>query len=525
MSRKVQAKKRSPLQEMSGKVVQVYLFLMLGIFPLYFQDKYYNIGDAKYHFFRTVTLLMLVILGICLFYVLMIPEGDITVRRLSLQDAVVLGYMAAAIFSWVISPYKDNAWIGSHEWYMGLSSQLLLVGIYFAVSRYGTAKQWPLWVMGIGSAVAFLVAYLHRFRIDPLGFYEGISEHYQILFLGTIGQASWYSSYLAVVIPVMMGVYMVAGRRKLLTGAFLFLGFGTAVTQNSDSIFIGLGLAFAFLMWFAAENLQWWKRLLEILLLGLSAAKITGVLQLAFPERMYALEPISIAITQGSLTWILLAAAAVLYAGICWLYRKRAAEGRECQALWPGVRKIRLILYIVLLAAVLALPVLMWLHTTGKLTSEAGLLSQSGYLVFDDNWGNGRGRTWKYAFRILAEFPMMNKLFGCGPDSMSFYTAAFHQAEIDAMWGGLTLTNAHNEWLTALINYGLVGTVAYISVFAAAVVKVCKNWKEQPILMAAVAAVLSYAGHNFFCYQQVVCTPLIFIVIGAAEYVRAQKAG
>ena len=69
-----------------------------------------------------------------------------------------------------------------------------------------------------------------------------------------------------------------------------------------------------------------------------------------------------------------------------------------------------------------------------------------------------------------------------------------------------------------------IGGGAYLSVFVLAIVRMLQNRKESPILLAAAAAVLSYAGHNFFCYQQAVCTPLIFIVIGAAEYLsRNQK--
>ena len=43
-------------------IVHVYFFLMLGIFPLYYQDKYFNMGDAKYEFFKYVTLGMLILL-------------------------------------------------------------------------------------------------------------------------------------------------------------------------------------------------------------------------------------------------------------------------------------------------------------------------------------------------------------------------------------------------------------------------------------------------------------------------------
>ena len=36
-------------------VVKAYVFLMLAVYPLYFQDKYYDMCNAKWHFFRNVT--------------------------------------------------------------------------------------------------------------------------------------------------------------------------------------------------------------------------------------------------------------------------------------------------------------------------------------------------------------------------------------------------------------------------------------------------------------------------------------
>ena len=36
-------------------VVKAYVFLMLAGYPLYFQDKYYDMCNAKWHFFRNVT--------------------------------------------------------------------------------------------------------------------------------------------------------------------------------------------------------------------------------------------------------------------------------------------------------------------------------------------------------------------------------------------------------------------------------------------------------------------------------------
>jgi hypothetical protein len=33
------------------------------------------------------------------------------------------------------------------------------------------------------------------------------------------------------------------------------------------------------------------------------------------------------------------------------------------------------------------------------------------------------------------------------------------------------------------------------------------------------AAAVSYMAYNFFCYQEVLCTPFIFILLGIGEYI------
>ena len=47
-----------------------------------------------------------------------------------------------------------------------------------------------------------------RFSIDPLGMYQGLDESWQLLFLSTIGQASWYSGYVCVALTAGAAVFL-----------------------------------------------------------------------------------------------------------------------------------------------------------------------------------------------------------------------------------------------------------------------------------------------------------------------------
>lgn len=521
-------KKQQVVQAMKWQewMVWAYLMIMLGVFPLYYRNGYFDMGDSKYVFFRAVTLGVLAALIVVWPLNLLAGEKKEWVKpKLSVTDWAVLTYGIAAVASWCLSPFRSDAWIGSVGWHMGLLSQLLFVASYFVVSRFGTEQKEPLWALGIGGGFTFLIAYLHRFNIDPLGLYADVPEYAKSSFIGTIGNINWYSSFICVVLPIMMGVYMTAHWRnttlgcceRILSGGFIFLGFCGAVTQNSDSVYPGLGLALLFLLWFALEDLEAWKRYVEIGLIAAVAVKLTGVLQTSFPEHVTALSTLSMTITKGKFGWLVLALLAITY-GVTWQIEKKKSQVQtdKCKIF---VHWFRMVLYGLLALGMITLLVLVWMATTGRISTDSGAWQQmGGYLVFNEQWGSSRGWIWMYAVRVFSEYPFSMKLFGCGPDSLSFYSAVHHAEEVQNMWGGSILTNVHNECLTALLNYGVIGGVAYLSIFLTALIRILKNRKNRPVLIAAGASILAYMGHNFFCFQQAVCTPLIFIVIGTGEY-------
>ena len=76
-----------------------------------------------------------------------------------------------------------------------------------------------------------------------------------------------------------------------------------------------------------------------------------------------------------------------------------------------------------------------------------------------------------------------------------------------------------------IVNYGFLGATAYLGFFLSALVRFVKNSENSPFLLGVAACIVSYMGHNLFCYQQVLCTPFVFLFIALAEYQLRQKAG
>jgi hypothetical protein len=64
---------------------------------------------------------------------------------------------------------------------------------------------------------------------------------------------------------------------------------------------------------------------------------------------------------------------------------------------------------------------------------------------------------------------------------------------------------------------------AYLGIFISSIVRASKHVKDEPVLIALMAGILAYIGHNVFCYQQCICTPVVFIFIGIVEVILRSK--
>ena len=195
----------------------MYLICMLGIFPLYYHNKYYDMGPAKFSFFWTATLLFVAVsLIVLIFFILTrenTPDLKAAARKVSLLDLFVLAYMVSLLISFAFSDYKAAGIKGSGGWHMGLYPQLFFIAVYFLLSRFLKFRKVYLWALGVSSFLVFLLGVLNRFNVDLLGFYSGLAERYKVLFLSTLGQATWYSSFLCTVLPIAMFFYSY-GRRS-----------------------------------------------------------------------------------------------------------------------------------------------------------------------------------------------------------------------------------------------------------------------------------------------------------------------
>lgn len=497
-------------------ILAVTLSVMCVLLAFYAQDGYHQIGEAKFAVYKVTMLFgFSAFLGLGAVYVFIsLREKKSWKRNLSVTDCCVLAYFLFSTISVASGGFFESALWGSFGWNMGWMSQLSFALIYLALSRFGEHYR-AILIVYCGSALCvFGMGVLHRMLIDPIGFYEGLQGFQMAQFLSTMGQATWYASYLVVALPVGMAVFLFAKKTgwRVISGVYTVVGFASLATQNSDSAFFAMAAFMIVFFWVCVEKRETLNRFVEICTLFLASGKVMYFLMKAHPNPDLHYDFITSLVLEGTTTWILLGMCMILS---LFLYGRRDRPYSLTGMLWLR----RAVLIVVILAVVVSVGLIV-LQSRGFLTGSLGeKLSAVSYFNWGSEWGNGRGRIWEFSVRVFMEESVRHKLFGIGPDCFSSYTAAVHGEEAALFWGEKILTNAHNEWLNTLINTGIFGGSAYIGIFVSAVGRFLKARRENFLLVGAAASAASYMAYNFFCYQQVCCTPFIFLLLGIGEYI------
>lgn len=531
-------KQTESIYSTENMVLSCYLFFILGFFPLYYKYQYIDMGNAKYSVFAYSSLFCIGILFLLLLleiflYVkqsgfLYAKENSLSkrimqgYRKWSLPDKAVFLYFVCTTISFLASSFKEDSFIGADGWFMGYFSQLVFILLYFGISRRWKYQPVYLWILLVSSGIVFLGGILHRFDVDFLHIYGDLELEYKIQFLSTMGQSSWYSSFLCTVFPLGLYVFFTAEKKwiHIAGGVYSFLAMCSLVTQNTDSAFLSLFFVLLLLYYLSFDGEKEKQRFFEVLLLIFGSFTFVGICQRIFADRVIPLDSLSIFMTQSFLSPILFVCALGMYL-LCrkkkeLFFIKRSSVGNKDKKTVSFSRKPFWILVGGIGFGILAVLIFIILNSNGFFYTHFGYQNVDNYLLFNDYWGNGRGFAWRYSCELFAGLPFIQKWIGVGPDVYSFYAKSVpeYAAQMQGFWGGLVLTNAHNEYLTKLVNIGILGLSSYLFMLGSSIYVFIKNRSSYPILPAFALCVISYMAHAVFCYEQVCCSPFFYILLG-----------
>ena len=506
-------------------VASAYLLLILAVLPIYMKDGFYLLADAKYLLFRGISLifLMLWLLGTLAFWGCWwwrhksrpLRENRIEWGRMhagfSGTDYFALGFSGISLLSYLFSNYKDTAFVGYSGWYMGLLTQLFLVGGYFLVSRWYEEEKMISGLIWLSASAVCLLGVLNRQGYDPLGTFADMDwwDWNRRNLLSTIGNINWYCGYLSVAFPLLLYCFWTEERwRRIPAGIAAFVGAAAVILQGSSSGYIALLVTYVVLLFGSLQDMDLFLRFLEAVLL------VPLFCFLAWATQMDLLLPYDMGgMIERICTPLWGIPLGMLAVGIVSLRLIHRHSGKNY--LKSGrIRKAVRILTIV--AVIGAVAVFAGCQVSDSIWCFFG---SPGFLRFDAEWGNMRGGLWTAAWNGFRRTDFVRKLYGVGPDCFAryFYEVEKIDIKVTGQWKEAIYANAHNEWLNMLINEGVLGFVAYLGFFLSAFCRFWKNGRGNRRMTAGMMAVGAYVANQFFSFGQVVSTPLIFLVIAVCE--------
>ena len=509
-------------------VISVYMCVVLVVLPLY-NKGYAQIGTEKENFFRkTMTyggkaLLPVFILWAAFRLITAIRAKELPGRLwkdLSSTDKFAALYGIAVVLSYLFTNYREEALWGTASWRMGMWTQLGAVIVYFMISRMWQWKSWiPALILPV-SAVVFALGYVNKFCLFPID-----TQFVNTSFISTIGNINWYCGYLVTIL--FGGVYLLWRMapemtwKKLLLMAYVTIGFASLATQGSSSGIVTFAVVMFVLFGMSVRDSGRMEVFWQEMTMFSGACLLTFILRKAnvFSQEL-VLEEMTDLLTFSMVTILMTILSGTI---LCLIHRarlKRSYPEKLLHRIYCGIA----IAVPVMILLVLLLTLINTL-AGGALTPGITDPNMTKWLTFNVSWGSARGGTWAAGARCFWEADLLHKIFGVGPDCLYAFLSNEGSVGLQTMvndrFGGSRLTNAHNEWLTILVDIGVLGIISYAGMMITAIRDFLRAGENKMLVGACGICVLAYTANNMFSFQQVMNISTVFVIMGIGENLRS----
>ena len=518
-----------------GSIGNILLWVVISayfvILPLYLKNGYEMVATNKYLCFTTISKISAIVLGtfVVLYFATwgMYKEELAAFKPLAKIDISVLAFIVIAFVSYLISSHKvegekedfwffEGAFYGTSGWFMGFMTYLILVALYFVISRFLRYSD-KIWIPALVTAtLVFVLGIINGYGAYPI---EMALQRSGLV--STIGNINWYAGFQSVLLPIFYGFYIMAKEPiKRLLFAVLILTADTALLVNgSDSIVFGFLIMSLVYLICSVKSEKKLTQFFEVTVLFLFAGLIVRILDEIFPGQKAKASDLASVFNDGAVSIILL----IAFCGLVFFFRYRALSKKEYSE-----KTGLLIKRVLIITSVSILSLLIILITVNTKTNGAlPLIGDSPAFIFNDDWGSSRGATWSLGLKTFADLPFISKLFGAGPDC--FYFAMEDDPEAFAIaadiFGSSRLTNAHCEIITLLVNVGILGTLSFLAICYFSIREFLSRADKNPLMLAFSLSIVLYLANNVFSFEQLLNIPFLFLVIaiGASCIASAQR--
>ena len=513
--------------EMEAAIASLFVILMLGFFPLFFQDGYFNIAEAKMMFFyfcgAGLTVLTVILAGTG--YLQEQKTGRTgkktantkkelkeTLKQIPIDSWFAIGLAATVIIATVCSVNPSESFYGTDGRHLGAIMFALCIAVYVILGKYLRPGIWIAWIFLISGGLVSLILILQFWGINVFHLWDDMQPNQSGMFASTIGNVNACGTYFCMTLPVGMVLYYLSDGllSRGLYGIFLTLGFYGAYASNTDGWILGLGMSFLVMLWFSLKNHDYARRFLEVclmfwgasLILKLTLAAGAGNTDAFMKQLFLGLKLQNFMISRT----VLLAEGVFL---IFLLILVITAEKKKWEIPYWNIRRVFFILIAVFFG--LAAAAVLIANLSGEKQWD-GMLQWMNRLKLQDNFGSSRGVIWKQTWIAWKKLPAGRKFFGYGLNTFHLFLYEYQGAEL-ASYGG-RIIDPHNELLQFLSITGIFGTVSYFGLLISSALLAGKQSRHAPVLMMGTVMIFSYMAQSMVNNPTAFLMPTLFLYLG-----------
>lgn len=514
------------------RITQVYLILMLLVFPFYSTNCYFHILRDRRNFFLCVTGVYLS--GLLLTLLCRIPReerGVIRQRcRLMKTDWLLLIFLCSATAGMALSGNAKAVFLGTDGRYQGLLMWALYGITYFCVSRFWHMNLVPIHLFLLGGVISSVWGITDFFGMDIFGWLSRVKPEQQTMFSSSYGNINTYTAAILLVAGVSAGMTVFAGAMprkgadgtrschnasfRVLYPAVFLISVLALIYGRSDNAALGLMMLFLILpywSWRTSGGSQAYCMLLECVVVALSCSglslsacpdlpvDVTGsiLLNLSQFHSYYSLP-------------ILLCLTFLMY------WSSRHEDGS-----WKYGSLCVRIFYCLIACLALTGAGLIAMAFAGRDFSSVPMIGR--YFVMTDAWGAHRGYIWRAALEEYRHLNWLQKCFGTGLETFGNLMRSTRYEDMIRSTG-VFFDSPHNEFLQYLVTAGLLGCCAlFIWVFSCCA-RVLRSGKNG-ISSACAAGILAYFAASFVNISVPITQAIVIVLMGMmmASYVDAEE--
>ena len=531
-------KSKRKLMNASNVIVGLWVMAMFTIFPLIYNDFYFDILQTKYYTVLTLSIIMILALivicgfagGFKNFFDNMNKKGFVVwfKEEFSIWDiCIMVFWLMSALSTAFAGRFIMESITGDKGRYSGLLLISIYVILYFTVSRMFSFGKVYFTVFLAVSIPVCLFGYTDYFNMDILGFKEKISPEQWPIFTSTIGNINTYTAVLAFYIAIAGTLFITTpfksdnGRGESI-GKIVFyyvimlMNFIALAMGTSDNGYLTLAAFFSLVPFVAFRTMEGVRRFILTIFTYLLGIKIIQLINISYAGKVLGISGLYDFISDFKYLDLVIVALAIVVIIMYVLEYKKKEKRRDNEALLRSLRYIWLAILVIVFAAI----VFMGMKINSDVTAakeKYGALAD--YFVFNDSWGTFRGYIWRAAVEEYMKFPLLHKIFGSGPDTFGLYIGLLRNEEMTSVTGQF-FDATHNEYIQFLFTLGPIATIAYILALILPSVEALRTRlfylrdnTMLPYLYACAIAVICYATQAVVNLNLPVVTPFLWIFL------------